>query len=145
MGQLFGYLMRWVICFCWENQMVGKKILIVEDEKEMLDLLAKRLAKEGYQVMALSQGQQVVAKTKEFQPQLILMDIMLPDIDGAEAVKLLQQDGATSGIPVVFLSGIVSPDEKKQISVKVGLREYPALPKPFTAEQLLIYVKRQVG
>ncbi len=125
--------------------MGGKKILIVDDEKEMLELVAKRLVREGYQIFALSRGQEIVAKAKEFQPQLILMDIILPDIDGAEAVKLLQEDNATSGIPVVFLSGIVSRDEKKEGSVRVGSVDYAALPKPFSVEQLLASIRRHIG
>ncbi|HNV23616.1 MAG TPA: response regulator, partial [Candidatus Omnitrophota bacterium] len=88
---------------------MSKKILLVDDEKEIVQLLDKKLSQEGFEVIKLSSGKEAVDKTKKYLPDLVLMDIMMPDIDGAEAVKLLQKDTLTRNIPVLFLSGILAP------------------------------------
>ena len=122
--------------------MAKKRIIIVEDDEEILSLLSKRLAREGHDLLTLTRGQGVVQKAKDFLPHLILMDIMLPDMDGADVVQELQKDNVTKDIRVIFLSGIVSKEEGSDGSLKVGDHEYPALPKPFTIEQLLSAINR---
>ncbi|HPN88283.1 MAG TPA: response regulator [Candidatus Omnitrophota bacterium] len=118
---------------------MSKKILLVDDEKEIVQLLDKKLSQEGFEVIKLSSGKEAVDKTKKYLPDLVLMDIMMPDIDGAEAVKLLQKDTLTRNIPVLFLSGILAPGSSSDTpqGITVGGIHYPALGKPFTAQQLL--------
>ena len=123
--------------------MAGLKILIVDDEEEVLNLLQGKLSALGYQVIRATRGREAVTKTKVYAPDLILMDIVMPDIQGSEAVKLLKEDPATDQIPVIFLSGIVTKDpETKESVVTVGAEEYPAIPKPFTFEELLREIKK---
>ena len=123
--------------------MARKKILIVDDDKDILNLIEKRLLIDGFEVLKLSEGRYVLANVNEFQPQLILMDIMMDDMDGAEVVRQLQEDKKASAIPVIFLSGIVVPEDPTiPPSVKVGERRYPALAKPFSGEQLLSAIRK---
>jgi DNA-binding response OmpR family regulator len=118
---------------------MSKKILLVDDEEEIVELLEKKLSQEGFQVIKMSSGKEAVEKTKKYLPDLVLMDIMMPDIDGPEAVKLLQKDSLTRNIPVLFLSGILAKGDSSDTpqGITVGGIHYPALGKPFTAQELL--------
>lgn len=121
--------------------MAKTKILIVDDEKEILDLIERKLLAQGYQVFKATRGREAVQKAIENNPQLVLVDIVLPDIDGAEVVSLLQANPATQEIPVLFLSGIVTKEEGAPSEVKVGQRMYPAIAKPFTEQELLTEIR----
>ncbi|MBF0521766.1 MAG: response regulator [Candidatus Omnitrophica bacterium] len=116
---------------------MSKRILIVDDEKEILDILDKKLSLLGYQVIKMASGREAVEKTQKYLPDLVLMDIMIPDIDGPEAVRILQDDPVTKNIPILFLSGIIAKDEGPSSSITVGGIHYPTLGKPFTAQELL--------
>jgi len=131
--------------FFKENTMDNKKIIIVDDDEEILELIEKKLKGLGYEVLALTRGGKIVEESRQFEPDLILMDIMLPDIDGAEAVKLLQEDRDTTGVPVIFLSGIVTAeDDAPQAEISVGDRHYAALGKPFTVKELLDAIEKAI-
>jgi len=126
--------------------MINKKILIVDDEEEVLSLLYKRLSAEGYQVIKAMTGQDAIERTKTYMPNLILMDIVLPDLEGSEVVQMLKEDPKTEDIPVVFLSGILTRDDRQtKLEVNVGGRLFDAISKPFNYEELMSAVKRQLG
>jgi len=126
--------------------MPQKKIFIVDDEVEVLEALSKRLKDDGYEPVTATSGREAVRKVQAMMPDLILMDIVLPDIDGSEAVRLIQQDPKTRSIPIVFLSGIVSNEDKEQKpEVKVGGWNYPAIGKPFPYEALLKIIKANLN
>ena len=117
--------------------MAGKKILVVDDEQAILDVLEKKLSVDGYEVLTAATGRDAFEKARSHLPDLILMDIVLPDIEGSVVVRNLQYDQATQRIPVVFLTGIVSRDVgQKQTDITVGGREYRAIGKPFTYREL---------
>jgi DNA-binding response OmpR family regulator len=121
---------------------MAKKILIVEDDEDVLASLEKNLVAAGFQVITSKWGREAVQKVKALSPDLILVDLMLPDIDGAEVVKLIENDPSTRKVPIIFLSGIVTEEsaDKKPV-VKVSGTQYPALAKPFTVRQLLDEIK----
>ena len=126
--------------------MINKKILIVDDEEEVLSLLYKRLSAEGYQVIKAMTWQDAIERTKTYMPNLILMDIVLPDLEGSEVVQMLKEDPKTEDIPVVFLSGILTRDDRQtKLEVNVGGRLFDAISKPFNYEELMSAVKRQLG
>jgi len=125
--------------------MERKKILIVDDEEEVLLLLEKYLVREGYDVITAATGREAVIKARSLSPHLILMDIVLPDIDGPEVVKKLQEKHETSKIPVIFLSGIVSKEEGKEPDIKVGNDEYDAMGKPFLVKDLLKKIETAIS
>jgi CheY-like chemotaxis protein len=121
--------------------MSNKTILTVDDEERVLQLINDILSTKGYDVLTAGSGKEAIRKSKKSLPDLIVMDIMMPDLDGAEAVKLLKEDPATKDIPILFLSGIIMKEEgKSDIDINVGGDFYSALPKPFGAEELLTAV-----
>ena len=108
-----------------------RTILVVDDEKEVLDWLEKKLSGENYAVLRASAAKEALEKTRKSKPDLILMDIVLPDMEGSDAVRILAEDPATGHVPVIFMSGIISKeDERTQLEVNVGGRLYKALSKP---------------
>ncbi|MCK5215932.1 MAG: response regulator [Candidatus Omnitrophica bacterium] len=118
--------------------MAYKKILVVDDEEDFLMMLEKRLMEEGFEVITATEGQEAIKKCKRYLPDLVLMDIILPDFDGSEVVKILLKDPSTRDIPVIFLSGIVTPGaDNASPEVNIGGRTFQALGKPFPVEDLL--------
>ena len=118
--------------------MAAKIILVVDDEKEVLDWLDKKLSSETYVVLIALTAREALEKARRHKPDLILMDIVLPDMEGSEVVRILAKDSLTTHIPVIFMSGIVSKeDEHAQIELNVGGQLYPAVSKPFKYEELL--------
>jgi len=83
---------------------MAKKILIVEDEKSILKLESLLLTAKGYQVQGVEEGSAAIEAVKSFRPDLVLLDIMLPGIDGFEICRRLKADRETRGIPVVMLT-----------------------------------------
>ena len=124
--------------------MARRKILVVDDDKDILNLVEKRLSVDGFEVMKTSNGREVLSHVEEFRPEVILMDIMMEDMDGADIVRQLQADRKASAIPVIFLSGIVVADNETGAgpTVKVGDQRYPALPKPFSGDDLLKAIRK---
>lgn len=121
----------------------AKTILIVDDEKEVLDWLEKKLSDENYAVLRASAAKEAIEKTRKSKPDLVLMDIVLPDMEGSEAVRTLAEDPMTKHIPVIFMSGIISKeDDPTQLELNVGGRLYKALSKPFEFEELLKEIKK---
>ncbi|MFP4472478.1 MAG: response regulator [Candidatus Omnitrophota bacterium] len=114
-----------------------KKILIADDEQEVVDILTERLQREGFEVLVSRTGHEALIQTRAHMPDLILMDIVLPDMDGSEAVRDLHDHPATTGIPVIFLSGIIAgQDDFGSSGITVGGRHYEAIGKPFTYSDL---------
>ncbi|HRZ40222.1 MAG TPA: response regulator [Candidatus Omnitrophota bacterium] len=118
--------------------MERRKILIVDDEPEILQRLKERLERDGFDVLTTASGRDAIIQTRIHLPDLILVDIVLPDMDGAEVVRELHNHPATVAIPAIFLSGIISenPDSKDGAEIMVAGRTYTALGKPFTYRQL---------
>lgn len=120
-----------------------KVILIVDDEEDILDLLKKKLTARDFQVYTASRGQEAIDMAKLYNPGLILMDIVLPDVGGPEVVKTIKEDPRTRHIPVIFLSGIVSKDDHEaETSVHVDGVRYNALGKPFMFDELYREVEK---
>ncbi len=114
------------------------KILVVDDEPEVLDIICEFLKKEGYNVMTESSSVKGIEKAKSFRPDLILLDIIMPVMDGYEVCKTLKKNESTKNIPVIFLTGKdVNEDHHK--SFQVGGDMF--IKKPFTGESLLGIVK----
>ena len=131
--------------FTKEND-VPKKILIVDDEAEVIEIVRSKLEAEGYDVILSHTGRDGLIQARAHLPDLVLMDIVLPDMDGAEVVKELHDHPATIGIPVMFLSGIISGDEGSgESEITVGGRIYQAIGKPFSYAQLKEKVEKMLS
>ncbi len=113
------------------KQPAGRQILVVEDEPAITDLLRYQLEKAGYNVTTAYSGEEALQAARESPPDLITMDVLLPDIDGFETIRRLQQDSATRDIPIVVVS-IVQDEEQ---ALQLGVDAY--LTKPIDEERLL--------
>jgi CheY-like chemotaxis protein len=124
-----------------------KTILVVDDKAEVVELLTNRLEANSYKVLCAFDGQQGILQAKQHKPDLIVMDIMMPNISGGEAVKALKADITTKDIPVIFLTAAASsvPDGQEPVRVYVDGQFYPALGKPFKPERLLSEINKLIG
>ena len=126
--------------------MSEKIILLVDDEDDILALLEKKLVERGFKVVTANRGRDAIQKARAHLPNLILMDIVLPDIGGPEAVKMIKEDLTTRHIPVIFLSGIVSKEEEDtKMGVQVDGIRYHALAKPFFFQDLYAEIEKALG
>jgi CheY-like chemotaxis protein len=124
--------------------MEQKKILVVDEDQELLELIGKTLSNEGLDPITVTTAEDAMDRARTEPPDLILIDIILPDMEGPEAVRALSEDPLTKNIPVIFLSGIVTRKEKGEAAseVLVGQRRYQALSKPFSSKELMIEVRK---
>lgn len=106
------------------------RILICDDEQEMASLIAKVLKRNNYDVEILNSMDSLIENVKKIDPDLILMDISMPDINGVDAAKMLYKDRETSHIPVIFMSG----DEKIEYHSQQLNKLY--IKKPFDLDKL---------
>ena len=127
--------------------MPDKKILVVDDEEEFLGLVEKTLINEGYDVITATTAEEAINKARMSVPDLMLVDIMLPDKEGSDLVKVLRQDPKTDSIPAIFFSGIVTRDKSEEAAteITVGDRAYKALSKPFSSVELMTEVRKVIG
>ena len=84
--------------------MANEKILVVEDEEDILELVRYNLAKNGYKAVCVGTGEDALKAAKSESPDLIILDLMLPGLDGLEVCKILKADSRTSAIPIVMLT-----------------------------------------
>ena len=101
----------------------GSKILLVDDDKMLVDLYKERLEIAGFQVEVGRNGEEGIRKTKEFKPDIILLDIMMPKVDGYQALAAIKSDPATKDIPVIILSALMR-DVNKTRAMEVGAENY---------------------
>ena len=80
------------------------KILLVDDEKDILEIVGYNLSQEGYQISTASNGREAIAKAKKELPQLIILDVMMPEMDGMEACENIQKNSRTSGYNYYFFN-----------------------------------------
>jgi CheY-like chemotaxis protein len=116
-----------------------QKILIVDDEPHMLRVTELSLKKGGYELLSARNGRQAVDLARQHLPDLIVMDLLMPEMDGLTAVRHLKQDPATAGIPVIMLTarGHVMT---RQDAEGAGVAAF--LTKPFSPTQLLSEARR---
>lgn len=98
-------------------------ILIVEDDKFLRDLISQKLSKEGYNIDQAVDGEEGVKKTKEIKPAIVLLDLILPGIDGFEVLTKLKEDPETKNIPVIILSNLGQREDVER-GLKLGAADY---------------------
>lgn len=116
--------------------MTGELILVVDDEPNILKLVGMYLEREGYRVESVRNGQDALQAVKHHQPALIVLDLMLPKIDGFEVCKKLRMD--QNDVPIIMLTAR-DEDIDKIIGLEIGADDY--LTKPFNPRELLARVK----
>ena len=118
--------------------MPKEKILVVDDEEDILELVRYNLAKEGYRVSCVTSGEQALKEAKEGAPDLILLDLMLPGLDGLDVCKRLKSDPVTSVIPIIMLTA-KGEDADIVTGLELGAEDY--VTKPFSPRVLLARLK----
>jgi len=118
--------------------MAKEKILAVDDEEDILELVSYNLGKNGYQVRAVATGEEAVRTARAEAPDLILLDLMLPGVDGLEVCRILKNDAKTSHIPILMLTA--KGEEADIVSgLELGADDY--VTKPFSPRILLARVR----
>ena len=112
-----------------------KKILVVDDESEVLQYIDSILRRSGYEVMTTTSGREAVDLAKQHQPDLLILDVLIPDMMGGEVQNMLLQDSSTAHIPIIFITGLNTKEEERIISEGTGTCR--VLAKPVSAEKLL--------
>lgn len=115
-----------------------EKILIVDDERDIAKMLEYNLRKEGYRTVTAYDGEDALAAAKGEHPDLILLDLMLPGIDGLEVCKRLKEHDRTARIPLIMLTA-KSQETDRVIGLELGADDY--VTKPFSPRELLARIK----
>ena len=122
--------------------MAKGKILVVDDEIYIVHILDFSLGMEGYQVLTALDGEQALEKARAEHPDLIVLDIMMPKLDGYETCKMLKADEQTRSIPVILLSAKGRNVDQK-IGFEVGADDY--ITKPFSPRKLVERINAVLG
>ncbi len=118
--------------------MVRETILVVEDEREIQELIVYNLSKEGYQTAAVGTGEEALHAVNTARPDLVLLDLMLPGVDGLEVARRLKGDPATRDLPIIILTA--RAEEADIVSgLEVGADDY--IPKPFSPRVLIARIR----
>jgi two-component system phosphate regulon response regulator PhoB len=120
------------------NSMLGERILVVDDEEDLLELVRYNLSKEGYQVRCAATGEAAIQDAREILPDLVLLDLMLPQVDGLAVCKVLKSSPQTQHIPIVMLTA--KTEEADVVSgLELGADDY--ITKPFSPRVLLARIR----
>jgi two-component system phosphate regulon response regulator PhoB len=118
------------------------KILVVDDEPDALEILGFKLREAGYTPIFAKDGTRALAIAREERPDLIVLDLMLPEVDGLEVCKILRRDQTTASIPVIMLTARAA-EMDRVLGLELGADDY--VTKPFSPRELLIRIKKQLG
>ncbi len=122
---------------------MAKKILIVEDDKFLRELISQKILQEGYDVSEAVDGEKGVTSVKEVKPDLVLLDLILPGIDGFEVLSRIKADPETSKIPVIILSNLGQKDDIDR-GLKMGAVDY-MIKAHFTPAEIITKVRGILG
>ncbi len=114
------------------------KILIVDDEPDALELIEVNLKAAGYDIITADDGKDALAKARKNMPALILLDLMLPEVDGLEVCRILRRETETAGIPIIMLTARAAEIDRV-VGLEIGADDY--VTKPFSPRELILRVK----
>ena len=118
------------------------RILLVDDEPSILKIVGKRLQVEGYDVVVAADGQEAMEKTKEVHPDLIVLDLMLPKIDGYKVCRTLKFDERYRNLPILILSAR-SGEQDRQLALSMGADAF--VTKPYDMRDLVTRIRARLG
>jgi DNA-binding response OmpR family regulator len=121
---------------------MAKRILVVDDEIQLVEMVKMRLEAAGYDIILAYDGQEGFEKAKKDKPDLIILDLMLPRMDGYKVCGLLKSDSRYSGIPIIMFTARAQ-EEDARLGKDLGAEEY--LTKPFEPKILLEKIKALIG
>ena len=120
---------------------MAKTVLVVDDEPEIVTLVEHRLKGSGYAVITAGGGEEGLRKCRFYKPDLVILDIMMPDLSGDAVAEAMHDDPDLTRIPIIFLTAIISKDEVP----KTTIGGYYYLAKPFKGEELLQMLRWILG
>ena len=115
------------------------KILVVDDEPDAVELIEFNLKASGYEVATAADGEEALQKARALLPSLIILDLMLPEVDGMEVCKILRRDQRTQNIPIIMLTAKAAEIDRV-LGLELGADDY--VTKPFSPRELVLRVKR---
>jgi two-component system phosphate regulon response regulator PhoB len=113
------------------------RILVLDDEPDVTELLEYKLEQEGYRVQVLNDPLEFVAKVREFEPDLMVLDIMMPELNGLQLCRIARSDPSMKQIPIIFLSARGDTEDRIK-GLETGADDY--LSKPFNANELILRI-----
>lgn len=116
----------------------NKKILVADDEPDFVELISMRLEVNGFDVVAAKDGQEAIDKTKSDKPDLLILDLMMPKVDGFEVCRMLKFDDNFKDLPIIVLSALDQQQDREK-AIEAGADEY--FIKPFDLSLLLTKIK----
>ncbi len=119
-----------------------KRILLVDDEKDLVETVTFRLEANNYEVIPAYDGQEALEKAKKEKPDLIILDLMLPKMDGYKVCRMLKFDEKYKKIPIILFSARAQETDKK-MGEEVGAEAY--ITKPFEPQALLAKIRELIG
>jgi len=117
---------------------VVEKILVVDDEPDAVELVKFNLKGAGYEVITAADGEEALAKARMALPDVIVLDLMLPEVDGLEVCKILRRDPKTSGIPIIMLTAKAAEIDRV-LGLELGADDY--VTKPFSPRELVARIR----
>lgn len=118
--------------------MAKESVLVIDDEKDLIELLRYNLEKEGFRVEGMPDGETGLAATARLRPDLVLVDLMLPGMDGLEVCRRLRADAGTASIPIIMLTA-KSAEADRVVGLELGADDYVA--KPFSPRELAARIR----
>ena len=115
------------------------KVLVVDDEPDIVAFASALLKRHNYEVISTTKGKEAIELAKSHKPDLILLDVVIPDISGQEVAEALMNEPGCEGIPIIFLTGILTKHEESE-GKKTG--RYYVLAKPIEAPALLEMIRK---
>ncbi len=115
------------------------KILVVDDEPDALEILGFKLKEAGYAPIFAKDGARAISMARDERPALIVLDLMLPEVDGLEVCKILRRDPATAAIPILMLTARAA-EMDRVIGLELGADDY--VTKPFSPRELVLRIKK---
>lgn len=126
---------------------MSKRILVVDDNPDIVDLLKNRLEFHHFDVSTAMDGREAVTKAKQEQPDLVLMDITMPNMDGGEAVRSLRAEISVKHLPVIFVTATLTKEDGSMIEkgIHVDDERFDVVAKPINPQELLDKINEQLG
>ena len=126
--------------------MKGKKILVIDDDPVMVRLIERILRNDGYEVVGALKGRSGIERAQKENPDLILLDVLLPDINGKEVAHQLHHNPVTRNIPIVFMTVTIKlEDDKGNQEIIIDGQRYRAFAKPVHNRRLLSVIRKTIN
>src|SRR6201999_381319 len=117
------------------------KILVVDDEPDAIELIKFNLKNAGYDVVTAADGDEALKKARALLPELIILDLMLPEVDGLEVCKILRRDPRVAATPIIMLTAKAAEIDRV-LGLELGADDY--VTKPFSPRELVLRVKKML-